>query len=181
MKPISFIIGAVIGGFLGGLAGYGPIMCGIFGLAFGLIAGSIAHNLSGNKKVAMADPKLQAAAATMSPPEGKCGIYIVRKGFVGGKQGMDLTIEGAGSTQIKSGLYAYAEVEPGHHNIIAKPAKNAKEETKIQITTHGNDTVVVQAGLSMGAVNNSADLKIVTDATEAKALVAGAKMVALEN
>ena len=75
-----------------------------------------------NKSGALASAEESTDALAMNVLPGKARIYVMRKGFVGGQQGMDISIDGQLSSQIRTKYFLMAEVEPGVHRITAKMA-----------------------------------------------------------
>ncbi|WP_260580305.1 DUF2846 domain-containing protein [Sphingopyxis sp. PET50] len=155
---VAAIIGAMLGPSLGSVVGEGTmlILAPIF--LIGVIVFCI-WALSSNKSGAKADPAALAEARRMQAPAGKARIYVTRRGFVGALQGVNVTLDGAATGQIKSGQMLMADVEPGTHHIRAATAKaklaNAGE---IAVDIGAGGVVVIDAMLEMGALKGSVKL-----------------------
>jgi hypothetical protein len=147
----------------------------LFTLAmFAVVVGIFAWLLSGNKKVALAGAAETQAALAMRPAEGKAGVYIMRKGFVGILQGFDFEIEGAAKGQAKGNQFLHAELAPGAYRITAKGKGNVGET---QVSLAAGDVAVFRVILEPGMVKGSIVFEQVADPLSAKADLASIKMV----
>ena len=150
---------------------------------FGLVAlvgciGFVAWVLLGNKQGKAVDGARLADARSIIVPAGKARIYVVRKGFVGGMQGLNVAIDGRFDGQIRSNFFMLADVEPGEHSVSARMAKQseaARADHKVTLAAGG--FVVINIGLEMGMVRMTPYFTDITDPAEARTMLAGAKMV----
>lgn len=160
---IAGIIGALLGPSLGHMLGETTMLILFPLFLIGVIIFCI-WALSNNKSGKKADTAAQAEARAMRPPAGKARIYVVRRGFVGALQGVDVTLDGTATGQIKSGQMLMADVEPGKHHIRAATAKaklaNAGE---IEVDVGAGGVVVIDAMLEMGALKGSVKLTRLDD------------------
>ncbi|RJF87043.1 hypothetical protein D3874_08415 [Oleomonas cavernae] len=88
----------------------------------GLIGGFVTlglMNLAGNKPVTLADEKTRAAALSLTPPPGTGLVIVLREGFVGKAQGMDVTLNGRELAQLKSPRFTATTVPPGQYVLKA--------------------------------------------------------------
>lgn len=108
---IIIVVGVVVGLPLG-------FMYPIIGLLLLIpLVGYVAFIFLNNKGGAEADEATAKIARQFTASEGKAAIYIMRKGFVGGQQGLIITINDELSTQFRTGRFVKAEVEPGEHSV----------------------------------------------------------------
>lgn len=178
------VAAAILGIFMG------PLFARIFspGTMFFLLAliigGVIAFSiwaLSKNKSGVKADAAALAEARTMRAPEGKARIYVTRRGFVGGLQGMDVTLDGTTQGQIKSGQMLMADVAPGTHRIRASTAMaKLAHGSELDVEVAAGDVVVVDAMMEMGAIKGSVKLTRVDVPTKGRADVHATKLILWE-
>ena len=138
-------------------------------LALAAIVALIIFFLSGNKKeVAVSDVAL-ADARQMRAPSGMARLYIVRRGFVGGQQGMDIAIDTTHNGQIKSGRALVADLPPGQHTLTARMARGGDQsETSLVLDLATDSVAVVHATTTMGASTASVRLSVMNDMNAAK-------------
>lgn len=149
-------IAALIGFNIGKNAS-GPM---ILLLLVGFVA-MIAFFLSGNRKEVALDSATVADALRLQAPTGKARLYVVRHGFVGGMQGMEITIDSSHSGQIKSGRALFADLAPGHHLVGAKMAKGGKSSaTSLELDLAADTVTVLKAGTEMGALTTKCVLEV---------------------
>ena len=102
----------------------------IFGLALLIpLIVFIAFILLRNKSGTLASPESSTEAKLFQSAVGKSRIYIMRDGFVGGQQGMNIAINGSLNSQIRSKYFLMAEVDPGKHHINAQMASGSKSKS----------------------------------------------------
>ena len=153
---------AIVGAFLG------PSLASVLSLetmlilAVVLIGGIIIFciwALSSNKSGKKADTAALAEARAMRTPEGKGRIYITRRGFVAALQGMNVTLDGTATGQIKSGQMLMADVEPGTHRIQVGTAKaKLANAAEMDVEIGAGGVVVIDAMIEMGALKGSVKL-----------------------
>ncbi len=131
-----------------------------------------------NQSGAIADFAATASAMEFSAPADKACIYIMRKGFVGGQQGMNITIDNTLNSQIRSKYFLMAEVEPGKHNIIAQMASGTKSAaTTIAVTVGPGECVLLDIKFDMGLLQGKPVFDEVREAPTAKGKLSGCKLV----
>ena len=169
LLPISIFIGMNMGQNMPSLA----IL-----LVLGLM-GFVAWILLSNKQGARITGPALADAMALNVPAGKARIYVMRKGFVGGKQGMNIGIDDAVSGQMRSGYFMMADVEPGDHIITARMNKQSEKtrETK-SITLEAGQLVLVDVGLEMGMVRMKPFFVATFDQPEIRNALRSLKMIA---
>lgn len=180
MIVVIVTIATLITGIAAGLAGVPLLESALAGLALGGTVGVIYYNLSGNRKVVRAAPEVLERARKMQPKRAKAGLYLLRKGYIGSRLGMDVAIEGVASGQLRSGLFLHAEVEPGTYDVTARPARNANETTHESVTLQAGETVVVLIALSRGGIFNKAKMVQVRNRDDARAMIGSAEMIVPE-
>lgn len=177
---ILIFLAAFVGAFMGpALLEDVPIgIVAVLTLVFlGGIIALIVYSLSGNRGGAAASTEELANARAFTPAEGKGRIYIIRRGFVGAMQGMNVEIEGVAGGQIKSKQFLMAEVDPGTYRIKARMARGPKatrSETEVEV--RAGESVAIQAFLEMGALAGKTIFETVEPGV-AKAQVADMKML----
>lgn len=125
--------------------------------------------MSGNKKEVVLSDSALADARQMQAPSGKARLYIVRHGFVGGQQGMNLAIGTTHQGQIKSGRALVADLPPGQHTLSARMARGGdKSESSLTVDLASDSVTVVQATSKMGASTALTQLSIVDDMNTAQ-------------
>lgn len=151
-------------------------------LVFGGLAGYLAFNLSGNRKVAEADAQTRAKALEFAAPPGAAALYLYRTGFVGKAAGMNIEVSGRPVAQLKSPRFTRVEVAPGTHLVRAYfgggagAQSNAAEAT---VEAQAGGVIVLKCSLAMGALKNRVKIEAVTPDVARREL-AGAKMVLAE-
>jgi hypothetical protein len=131
-----------------------------------------------NKSGALASAEESADALTMNVLPGKARIYVMRKGFVGGQQGMDISIDGQLSSQIRTKYFLMAEVEPGVHQITAKMASGTGNAARIhEVRLSAGEAILLDMKLNMGLVQGTPDFTEITDISEAKQMLQGCRLV----
>ncbi len=165
--PISLWFGSWIGSEM-------PLLA-----LLGLVAliGFVAWVVLSNKQGAVVTGAARADALTMQPSADCARIYLVRKGFVGGMQGMNISIDDAWEGQIRSNHFMMAEVAAGDHQISARMAKQSEAARGNHVVTVApGGFVVVDIGLEMGMVRMTPFFKEITDGLAANAHLNPAKM-----
>jgi hypothetical protein len=102
----------------------------------------------------------------------------MRKGFMGGQQGMNVVIDGGAKSQFRTGRFVRADVEPGSHRVYAR--MNAQTEgTAVNhgVTLAAGECVLLDAKLEMGALQGSLVFLETRDPAEARRKLAGLKLV----
>lgn len=128
-----------------GMAQPGPSP--LIGLSFGVVAGVIYLALSNNRSVAIADGGARAAA--LRPVgDGMGQLLVFRQGFVGKLAGVDIYVDGAVRTQLKSPRFAALTVAPGAHTVQSE-VQNKKSDV-IEVVVGANETVAVEIAVSLG-------------------------------
>lgn len=158
----------------------------VVGMAFPIIGlvllvpilGYVIYILAANKGSAEADPAAAEAARQFTAPPGKAAIYVMRKGFMGGQQGMNVVIDGGAKSQFRTGRFVRVEVDPGSHTVYAR--MNAQTEgTAINhgLTLAEGECVLLDAKLEMGALQGRLVFLETRDPVEARGKLAGLKLV----
>ena len=152
------IVGAFLGPSLGSLIGETTMLILAPLFLIGVVAFCI-WALSSNKNGKKADTAALAEARAMRAPEGKGRIYITRRGFVAALQGMNVTLDGTATGQIKPGQMLMADVEPGTHRIQVGTAKaKLANAAEIDVDIGAGGVVVIDAMIEMGALKGSVKL-----------------------
>ncbi|GAB5489630.1 MAG: hypothetical protein Pars2KO_32000 [Parasphingorhabdus sp.] len=142
------------------------------------VVGLVAFILLRNKSGAIADSALMAEAMKLIPGSGKSRIYVMRKGFVGGQQGMNITINGEMQSQIRTKYFLMAEVDPGEHSILAQMSSGTKGAAVTHdISLKSGESVLLDMKLNMGALQGKPDFTEIRDMVQAKAMLNGLKLV----
>lgn len=174
MTPLNigiFVGAIIIGGFLGlQFSGFAWLLVPL--IIF--VAIVLLRNKSGDK----ADPAETAEAMKMIPAAGKARIYAMRKGFVAGQQGMNITIGSQYNSQIRSKYFLMAEVEPGVHEVTAQMSSGSKSAAvSHELTLAEGEIALLDMKLNMGALQGKPDFTEIRDAREANGMLTGLKLV----
>ncbi len=172
-RNLALIAGAIVIGLVIGF------MFPTFGLLMLIpVIGFVAFVLLKNKGGAEADEATAAQARQFTAADGKGAIYVMRKGFVAGQQGMNVTIDGDRTTQFRTGRFVKAEVEPGEHTVEAQMASQTKGTAHSQtVSVAAGECVLFDAKLNMGALQGSVEFIETRDANEARGKLTGLKLV----
>ena len=175
MTPRNIILFA-LAAIVGIVAGIAYPIIGLVLLVPALIF--IAFILLRNRGASEADPATAEAARQFTAPPGMAAIYIMRHGFVGGQQGMNVTIDGALTSQFRTGRFVRAEVSPGPHTIAGRLAAQIGGTDKIhQVTLAPGECVLLDAKLDMGALQSRLVFLETRDTEEARRKLAKLKLV----
>ncbi|WP_108809973.1 hypothetical protein [Sphingorhabdus sp. Alg231-15] len=171
-QNIAIFVGALlIGGFLGfQYSGFAWLLVPL--IIFVVVI--LLRNKSGEK----ADSEETAEAMKMIPATGKARIYVMRKGFVTGQQGMNITIGNQWNSQIRSKYFLMAEVEPGAHEITAQMSSGSKSAAvSHEVTLAESEIALLDMKINMGALQGKPDFTEIRDAREANGMLSGLKLV----
>lgn len=143
---ILFALAVLVGIYLGLNTPIGLIL-------FLPLLGYVAFVFMRNQSGAKADPAETASAMRLEPAAGKARIYVMRKGFVGGQQGMNITVDGMLNSQIRSGYFLMAEVDPGEHSIAGHFSSQTKSSAVTEtISVVAGECLLLDAKFNMGAL-----------------------------
>jgi hypothetical protein len=148
-------------------------------MGIGALVFLILSNLSGNRKVQVADAGQRAQALSFAPAEGQALIYFIRTGFAGKAAGMNVSVDGQARAQIKSPQFTCIEVTPGEHLIEAALGGGAGAQNRpqsIAVTVQAGEAVALLLTLKMGAIKGSVSIENIPTG-QAKGLIANMKMV----
>ncbi|MEP3224535.1 MAG: hypothetical protein ABJO01_01060 [Parasphingorhabdus sp.] len=169
---IALFVGAIIIGLILGLQFSGFAWLIVPLIIF--VAVILLRNKSGEK----ADAGETAEAMKMIPTNGKARIYVMRKGFVGGQQGMNITINGDLNSQIRSKYFLMAEVDAGDHEVTAQMSSGSKSAAVTHaLTLAENETVLLDMKINMGALQGKPDFTEIRDAREANGMLTGLTLI----
>ncbi len=131
-----------------------------------------------NKGSAEVDESTAAAARNFTAQDSKAAIYVMRKGFVAGQQGLNVTVNDGMTAQFRTGRFAKADVEPGEHTVVSQMASQTKGTARSHsVTVAAGECVLLDAKLNMGALQGSIEMIETRDGHEARGKLAGLKMV----
>ncbi|MFC4292052.1 hypothetical protein ACFOWX_06455 [Sphingorhabdus arenilitoris] len=109
-----------------------------------------------NKSGELADAASTEEARNFQVRPGLSRIYVMRDGFVGGQQGMNITIDGAMNSQIRSKYFLMLDVEPGKHQVTAQMASGTKSaELVYDVETADGECVLLDAKLNVGLLQGT--------------------------
>ena len=142
------------------------------------LLGYVIFIFANNKGSAEADPAATAAARQFTAAPGKAAIYVMRKGFVGGQQGMNVTVDGTLEAQFRTGRFVRAEVDPGTHTVSAQMAAQTKGTAiTSEYTLAEGECLLLDAKLEVGALQGKLIFLETRDPAEARGKLAGLKLV----
>jgi hypothetical protein len=131
-----------------------------------------------NKSGEKAGPEATAEALRMTPAAGKARLFVMRKGFVGGQQGMTITIDGQLESQIRSKYFLFADLDPGEHSVKAKMSSGTESAARThQILLAAGDIVLLDMKLNMGALQGTPDFTEIRSGVEARQMLEGCKLI----
>ncbi|GAA4035157.1 hypothetical protein [Parerythrobacter jejuensis] len=168
------------------LIGIAIVIGGIIGISyptFGLlllipVIAYIAIVLMRNKGGSEAEESVAAEARRFTADDGKGAIYVMRKGFIAGQQGMNVTIDNHLNTQFRTGRFVKADVEPGEHTVAALMGSQTKGTASDHTVSVGaGECVLLDAQIKMGALQGTVEFHETRDAAEARSKLAGLKLV----
>ncbi|MFC4255076.1 DUF2846 domain-containing protein [Altererythrobacter xixiisoli] len=167
------ILAIIIGLYLGFAYPLVGLICLVGGLGFAAFV--VLRNNQGSK----VDDATRASAMTMIPSEGRARLYFARRGFMGGAQGMNISIDGDFEGQIRSGYFMMAEVAPGTHNLSAKfNAQTEGSRVDHVVTVEAGESVLFEMSFDMGALQGKIRFDEQRDKRTAAEQIGGRKMVA---
>jgi len=141
------ILAVLIGLYLGFAYPLIGLLCLVGGLGFA------AYVIFSNKQGTKVDDATRASAMAMVPSEGRARIYFARRGFMGGAQGMNISIGNDYEGQIRSGYFMMAEVAPGTHDLSAKfNAQTEGSRVNHVVSVEAGESVLCEMGFDMGAL-----------------------------
>jgi hypothetical protein len=172
-KNIGLLIGMVVIGSLLGLA-YPEF----FALLLVPLVIFVVIIVMRNKGGADADETIASQARQFTARPGMGAIYIMRKGFVGGQQGMNVTVDGNLKTQFRTGRFAKADVAPGDHVVEVQMASGSKSagETK-HVTVAEGECVLLDAKMNVGALQGTLETFETRNPADARTRLSGLKLV----
>jgi hypothetical protein len=138
----------------------------------------VAFVLLRNKGAAEAGPGATAQARQFLAGEGMAAIYVMRNAFVGGQQGMNVTVDGERTSQFRTGRFVRADVAPGAHMVEAQMASQTKGSGTVwEGTLAAGECVLLDAKLDVGALQGKLVLLEIRDASEARGKLGSLKLV----
>ena len=141
------------------------------GMVLGVTVGSFYLLLAGNRKVRLAGGA-ERIRALGGPEAGQAQLLVVREGFIGKLAGVDVLIDGAPVTQLKSPRFAALPLAPGRHEVVARV--QGKSTEPLTVDAGAGETVVVRIEMGIG----KAKLTREHDVAAARQRVAKIPMVA---
>ena len=169
---VLFTIAIVVGVYLGLRFPLIGLLCLLVGVAL------VAYVLLSNKQGNEVDPTTRASALAITPRDGMARIYVARRGFVGGMQGMNITIDDTFNGQIRSGYFMMAEVHPGDHELSARFLAQT-EGTRIRHTFNlaAGEAVLFEMNFDMGALQGKLRFDELRDKRAMAAALGQRKMI----
>lgn len=142
------------------------------GMIFGVVAGTVYLLLSGNRRVPLADDA-ERARALLGAEGGQAQLLVFRQGFVGKLAGVDVLVDGAVATQLKSPRFAALSVMPGRHELVA--TVQGKRTDPVAVEVAAGETAALRIDMAIGR----AKLIRETDVSDVRRRLAGVPMVAV--
>lgn len=189
---ISAIVAVLAGAAIGFVDGYveartgQPSAAGMTAWFLPAILGAftflILKGVSGNKKVAMADPAERERMLGFEPEPGRSLLVIFREGFVGSAVGVNIHVDGVMIAQLKSPRFTAFSVTPGAHQLIAdsQSSSGALKSEPFEVRTSEGQTVVLKLAMNMGGMKNTLKFEPRTDLDAARARLRSMPMVTPE-
>jgi hypothetical protein len=106
--------------------------------------------LISNKQGARIEGAVLADAMTLTPSEGKARLYVVRLGYYGRAQGMNISLSSGHQGQIRGKHFMMAELDPGPVTLTAKLAKQGGKVASTQdVTLAPGESALIEINLEM--------------------------------
>jgi hypothetical protein len=103
-----------------------------------------------NKQGARIEGTELANALTITPSAGKARIYVIRLGFYGRAQGMNIALSSGHQGQIRGKYFMMAELDPGSYLLNAQMAKQgSKTLSEHAINLEAGQSLLVEINLEM--------------------------------
>lgn len=177
---VAFVISFGIN-FLLAYNGAEPGMSGwLMGLPIGMAVMAIVANVAGRRKVTVADAETRRAALAMTPPAGQGMVVVFREGFVGKRNGVDVTVDGREITQLLSPQFTAVNLAPGRHSLNARLAGQMNAGARqgdASFDLVAGQAVVFRITLKMGAMTGHVEMERIADPAPVMGKVAKMKMV----
>jgi hypothetical protein len=142
------------------------IICLSLGLIFGMwvstnfhsvgvlaligVVGYVAWVLLSNKQGARVDGAALSDALAITPSAGKARLYVIRLGFYGRAQGMNINLSSGHQGQIRGKYFMMAELDPGPYALVAQLAKQGgKIRSEHAINLEAGQSLLVEINLEM--------------------------------
>lgn len=172
-----FLIFLMIGFRLGKEGSIGMVLLALVAV-FVAVGGLVIFFMSANKKEIRLTGAELADAQKLQAPAGKARLYIVRDGFAGGQQGMNITVGPNLVGQFKSGRALMADLPAGSHKITAQMTRGGKTPpAELTVDLAADNVTVVHARTVMGMASAAIQMDVLTDAL-AKEKLAKARFIA---
>ena len=166
--PIALIVGLWVGRSM-------PAIALVLLLA---LVGFVLWILLSNKQGAAVSEADRAAALGITPTPGSARIYVMREGFVGGMQGMNIEIDGVWKGQIRSKFFMMAEVAPGAHQVSARFNKQgSKTPALYDVELAAGEFILLNIGLEMGMMAGKPYYTPIADGVAIRQKLGNLKMV----
>lgn len=170
------VLAVIIGLYLGFAYPLVGLICLVGG--FGFAAFVVLRNNQGTKL----DDATRANALAMIPTEGRARLYFARKGFMGGAQGMNISIDDGFEGQIRSGYFMMAEVAPGTHTLSARfNAQTEGSRVNHTVSVAAGESVLFEMAFDMGALQGKIRFEEERDKRTAAQQLGTRKMVDWRN
>jgi hypothetical protein len=106
--------------------------------------------LMSNKRGARIEGTALADAMTLTPTDGKARLYVVRLGYYGRAQGMNISLSSGHQGQIRGKYFMMAELDPGLVTLTAQLAKQGGKTASTQdVTLATGESVLIEINLEM--------------------------------
>jgi hypothetical protein len=132
-----------------------------------------------NNQGSLADRAELDDAMQLTTNAGKARIYVMRKGFVAGMQGMNITVDNALNGQIRSKYFLMTEVVPGAHSVTAQMSSQTGSTAQMHefILAEG-ECILLDMKLDMGLLQGKIVFEETRNNNKAQQMLSGLQMVA---
>ncbi len=181
------IVGGVIGGMLltpllrsaGQSTGLPLSLLFNGAILIGVVA-FVIYSLASNKRGVKADPMTRDQALRFQPIPGRTRLYLLREGFVGKAQGIDIELDGIRVAQLKSPRFTCIELAPGRHVLTAQFASRrgkARGEGRLELEAREGELLLCRIGVAVGAWSGTVELRQEPNPVALQATLARTMMV----
>jgi hypothetical protein len=133
------------------------------GMALGMVAGTVYMLFSQNRAVKIASDDARRAMLAAPPPgDGTTRLIVVRESAVGMMIGVDVIVDGATMTQLKSPRFAVLTLSAGRHDIVALSQGRRTDPAAIDMAAGETAVFRIKAGLGgikLARETDSAELR----------------------
>ncbi|HWU96378.1 MAG TPA: hypothetical protein VN029_12330, partial [Sphingomonas sp.] len=85
-------------------------------------------------------------------------LIVVREGFYGKAAGVDVSVDGAVRTQLKSPRFAAIDLAPGRHEVVASLQKRISQPVAVELTPGETQVLRLKVGMGKPTLSPETDI-----------------------